>query len=298
MHWTTPLKQEWLLRYENPLTERLGRKFFLSLPKTPGVYRFYGHYAGEDGALLYVGKAKSLRERLNSYRQANPDSVSRKVLWMIWQIQKIEFETCDSERDALLRENELLRALRPPFNVVNTSPESYVAIGVYNDEKGLHFRYSHDTEPEAPNETLYGVFKSRGLVRNAFGALLRLLWMSTRADDDRGRYEIPGSLLRYKPPNPYVLRAKVDTHLLKKLDGFFAGRSRALLRQLTSELLEKASIPAYLYPRIQEDLELLSEFFTYSCARNRKLCRQFGRAGTFIDQHEIDDWLVAARFED
>ena len=298
MHWTTPLRQEWLLDYKNPLTERLGRKFFLSIPKTPGVYRFYGRFAGQKEDLLYVGKAKSLRARLNSYRQAKPDVASRKVLWMIWQIQRIEFETCKSERSALLRENELLRTLRPPFNVVNTTPENYVAIAWSQDSRGIRFRYSHEIGLKNPSEHLYGVFKSRGVVRDAFGALIRLFWMTSRADDDRGRYEIPGALLKYKPTNPFVLKSHFDAARIKSLDDFLSGRSRALLRQLTSELLEKSSIPAYFYPRIQEDIETLSDFFKHFCARNRKLCRHFGRPGSFISQHEFDDWTVAAKFQE
>src|SRR6185437_16312195 len=144
MHWSTPLKQEWLIRYRNPLLERMGWDFFRSVPKAPGVYRFYGPHAGEDEVLLYVGKAKNLRDRLASYRRATPDTVSRKVLWMLAHVRRIELETCASERAALLRENRLLRTLRPPYNVLNTSPENYVFIALLETPKGARFRITNE----------------------------------------------------------------------------------------------------------------------------------------------------------
>jgi excinuclease UvrABC nuclease subunit len=217
---------------------------------------------------------------------------------MLLHTREITFETCASEREALLRENKLLRSLRPPFNVLNTHPESYVTITWTKTPQGLRFRSTDDPFAESSDthssEHVYGVFKSRGAVREAYGALLRLLWMAARTEktgvDDDGRYAMPGALQRYKPPSPYTIPESI---LVKQIDGYLAGRSRTLLRELTSLLLLKASIPPYLYPRIQDDLEMLSAFFTQYCAKNRKLCRHFGRKTPFIAHDEIDDWLVA-----
>src|SRR5688572_16556861 len=104
-------EQIWLLEYKNPLLEKMGAEFFRSIPKDPGVY----FMMGRDGQILYVGKAKCLRQRLRSYCYAKPDRVPRKVLRLVTLLTEIKWEICTSERAALLRENALLRTLRPPF---------------------------------------------------------------------------------------------------------------------------------------------------------------------------------------
>ena len=198
-------RQGWLLPYENPLDRRLGREFFSLIPAVPGVYRFYGAL----DELLYVGKAKDLRTRLGSYRRARPDDVSRKVIRMINAARTVRWEECASEAAALLRENEWLRTARPPFNVVNTRPESYVFVGLEfvaaaavtpgdlelawqramggpreavdrvleDDVIQIRFRTGTELAPlKRRCDRVFGAFKGAGAVRKGLQALLRLLW--------------------------------------------------------------------------------------------------------------------------
>ena len=95
-----------------PLVERLGAAFFRQLPEKPGVYLMHGI----ADIVLYVGKAKSLRHRLGSYRVANPDRMRRRQLRLLQQVIRIELEECSDEAAALAREAELLRTLKPKFN--------------------------------------------------------------------------------------------------------------------------------------------------------------------------------------
>lgn len=101
-----------------PLVERLGRSFFRQLPERPGVYLMQS--AGE--IVLYVGKAKSLRHRLGSYRVANPDRMPRRILRLLRLVERITWEECADEPAALRREAELLLALRPRFNRAGVWP--------------------------------------------------------------------------------------------------------------------------------------------------------------------------------
>jgi predicted GIY-YIG superfamily endonuclease len=101
-----------------PLVERLGRSFFRDLPECPGVYLMQG--SGE--VVLYVGKAKSLRRRLGSYRVANPDRMPRRILRLLRCVHRITWEECPDESSALRRESELLRALKPRFNRAGVWP--------------------------------------------------------------------------------------------------------------------------------------------------------------------------------
>ena len=67
--------QQWLFAPAKPLVERLGKKFFRKIPARPGVYKMHD----STGNLLYVGKAKNLRQRLRSYRVANPERMPRDI---------------------------------------------------------------------------------------------------------------------------------------------------------------------------------------------------------------------------
>ena len=101
-----------------PLTERFGAEFFRAIPAVPGVYRMF------DGAgrIIYIGQSQNLRDRLNSYRQVHPERDSRKTVRLVHEVRRIEWEICDSPASARLRENELLRTVRPRFNRVNVWP--------------------------------------------------------------------------------------------------------------------------------------------------------------------------------
>src|SRR5215467_12387040 len=90
-----------------PLVERLGPEFFRQAPDCPGVYLM------RDAAdkVLYVGKAKSLRKRLASYRVANPDRMPRRHLRLLRTVRRVELQECHDEPAALARESELLREL-------------------------------------------------------------------------------------------------------------------------------------------------------------------------------------------
>jgi predicted GIY-YIG superfamily endonuclease len=101
-----------------PLDQRLGRKFFRRAPRRPGVYLM----KDANGKVLYVGKAKDLKQRLNNYRLANPDRMPRRHLRMVREVSRIEFQFCADEAAALRRESRLLRTLRPKFNRAGVWP--------------------------------------------------------------------------------------------------------------------------------------------------------------------------------
>jgi hypothetical protein len=95
-----------------PLDKRLGKKFFKKAPRRPGVYLM----KDAQGKVVYVGKAKDLKQRLNSYRLANPDRMARRHLKMVSEVARIDFEFCQTEAAALKHEKKLIRSLKPKFN--------------------------------------------------------------------------------------------------------------------------------------------------------------------------------------
>ena len=90
--------------------------FLPKLPHSPGVYLMRDC----NDAVLYVGKAKNLRNRLASYRVANPDRRPRRQLRLLRVVARIEIEQTADEKSALARESQLLRTLRPRFNRAGT----------------------------------------------------------------------------------------------------------------------------------------------------------------------------------
>jgi len=90
------------------------------LPDQPGVYTFYD----EERTLIYVGKAKSLKKRVGSYFNRST-STSRKTLKMVSEIRKIEFTIVNSEFDALLLENSLIKKNQPKYNILLKDDKSY-----------------------------------------------------------------------------------------------------------------------------------------------------------------------------
>jgi len=104
--------QLWLFPPPKPLLERFGTEFFRALPAAPGVYLM----CGEREGVLYVGKARNLRKRLLSYRVANPERMSRRIIRLLFQVRRIEWDVCPSEAAAAAREEGLICVLGPKFN--------------------------------------------------------------------------------------------------------------------------------------------------------------------------------------
>ncbi|MBI2711750.1 MAG: nucleotide excision repair endonuclease [Bdellovibrio sp.] len=311
-------KQVWLLNYQNPLTQKFGKEFFKSVPVLPGVYWMLGR----QGEVLYIGKAKNLRNRLRSYQRAKPEQVSRKVLRLVYLVNEIRWEVVATEKDALLRENALLREHQPPFNVMNTHPETYLFIGfgvakeeiqlclsnpswkpeaLFEADLCLLGRQLKTTQVQAEKE-LFGAFKGRGLIRGGYAALLRLIWLAL-ADRHQERFEIPSVLVRRRVPDFYSISFRPNLASNQRLlweraiRRFLKGTSVKLLELLSVALLELTDIPPFYYGYIQDDLELLKEFYAYGPQRNRTLRRFHGRGGEahLIAQDEIDDLLVTFR---
>ncbi len=106
-----------------------ARGFVASLPRRPGVYRMFA----ADGLLLYVGKAKSLRDRVGSYFV--PSNVHPKVQALVAQIASMEVTVTRSETEALLLEHNLIKALHPKYNVVLRDDKSFPYLWLSDDHE-------------------------------------------------------------------------------------------------------------------------------------------------------------------
>jgi len=95
------------------------RRKLTDLPTQPGVYL----YRDQEGNLLYVGKAKVLRNRVKSYFQSKQlDGKTRRLVARIWDL---EFVVCETELEALVLENNFIKEHRPPYNILLRDDKSY-----------------------------------------------------------------------------------------------------------------------------------------------------------------------------
>lgn len=110
------------------MTNKEFRAFSPSIPKDPGVYRFLD----KDNTILYVGKAKNLKNRLNSYFGEKKHQ-QYKTKALVRNAHNIEFTIVDSEHDALLLENTLIKKNQPRYNVSLKDGKSYTYLCIKNE---------------------------------------------------------------------------------------------------------------------------------------------------------------------
>ena len=113
-----------------------------TLPSEPGVYRYYD----KNGQLLYVGKAKNLKKRVLSYFNKNQNGYRTRI--MVSKIVRLETTVVNSEYDALLLENNLIKEHQPFYNVMLKDDKTYPWICIKNE----NFPRVFLTEPSSKME--------------------------------------------------------------------------------------------------------------------------------------------------
>lgn len=108
-------------------TEEHIKNILSVIPESPGCYQYFD----ERGTIIYVGKAKNLKRRVSSYFNKEHDSNKTRVL--VKQIRDIKYFVVDTEEDALLLENNLIKQYRPRYNVLLKDDKTYPSIIVKNE---------------------------------------------------------------------------------------------------------------------------------------------------------------------
>ena len=109
----------------NEITRQHLKTQIAALPHSPGVYQF----VDRNNTIIYVGKAKSLKRRVSSYFTESRDH-SAKVIVMVRQVVNIRHIVVDSEQDALLLENSLIKSLQPRYNILLKDDKTYPWIAI------------------------------------------------------------------------------------------------------------------------------------------------------------------------
>lgn len=263
---------------------KFGERLIEDSPMTPAVYLF----KDRQGAVLYVGKAGNIRRRLQQYRNASRRKVHRKMRALVREASTLEIMPRDSEREALLLENELIRKLRPPYNEDGTWDFLYPALGLGGTEKQVLLCFT--THVDAWKELdlkWFGVFKSRRRALAAFDALVYVLKLIGHIEP-----------VRHLPPHERIRGSRltgfrqVPTEVVASLERYLSGAGPDALVPLTYGLLEKP-VARLSASEVQRNIRFLAHFHEQDLAPLRAAMESAGRPGTYIPQDERDALFLA-----
>ncbi|WP_374729284.1 excinuclease ABC subunit UvrC [Roseitalea porphyridii] len=205
------------------------------LPNRPGVYRMFN----ATGDVLYVGKAKSLKSRVTSY--ARLGGHTNRIARMIAQTASMEFVTTRSETEALLLEANLIKRLRPRFNVLLRDDKSfpYIMLTADHAAPGL-FKHRGARSKKAD---YFGPFASAGAVGRTINALQRAFLLRTCTDSVYDSRTRPCLLYQIKRcSGPCTGEISIDDYgqLVDEAKAFLSGKSRAVQAQMAATMQEAA----------------------------------------------------------
>jgi excinuclease ABC subunit C len=211
------------------------QRFARLAPAAPGVYRMID----QKGEVLYVGKAKSIRKRITSY--ARMAGHTARIMRMIAATASIEFVSTTTETEALLLEANLIKRLRPRFNVLMRDDKSFPYILITAGETPPMIA-KHRGARSKPGE-YYGPFASAQAVHRTITALERAFLIRSCSDtvyESRTRPCLLHQIKRCAAPCTGEIAHTDYAELVREAKAFLSGKSRAVKEELAAEM-EKAS---------------------------------------------------------
>ena len=143
-----------------------SKAFIKRLPSRPGVYRMFD----EEEGILYVGKAKNLKNRVSSYFRSS--ALDSKTMALVSKIQKVETTVTGSETEALLLEQSLIKEYRPPYNIVFRDDKSYPYILLTTGDKYPRLAFHRGAQKKKGR--YFGPFPSAYSVRDSLNILQKV----------------------------------------------------------------------------------------------------------------------------
>jgi excinuclease ABC subunit C len=205
-------------------------------PSQPGVYRMID----ARGDVLYVGKAKNVRNRIRAY--ARPAGLDTRIERMITATRALEFVVTRTETEALLLEANLIKRLRPRFNVLLRDDKSFPYIVITSDHWAPQI-LKHRGARTRPGH-YYGPFASVWAVNRTINALQRAFLLRSCSDpffESRTRPCLLHQIKRCSAPCTNEISFSDYAVLVREANAFLSGRSKAVKDELAAEM-EKASL--------------------------------------------------------
>jgi excinuclease ABC subunit C len=223
-------------------------RFVKHAPSAPGVYRMID----AKGEVLYVGKAKNIKKRVTSYTR--PVGHDGRITRMIAATVTMEFVSTATETEALLLEANLIKRLRPRFNVLLRDDKSFPYIIITSDHwapqilkhRGARTRKGH----------YYGPFANAGAVNRTINALQRAFLLRSCSDsffESRTRPCLLYQIKRCSAPCTQEIDFAGYSALVREANEFLSGRSKAVHEELAAEMDTAAAAMDYERAAIYRD---------------------------------------------
>ena len=212
-----------------------------NLPEKPGSYQYYD----DEGTIIYVGKAKNLKRRVSSY--FNKEQQSRKTALLVSKIRNITYTVVNSEEDALLLENSLIKQYKPRYNVLLKDDKTYPYIAISNEYLPRVFKTRHR---ERRGATYYGPYSHLPTMYALLDLCQRLYHPRpchqpmTEEGVKSGKYDLCLNYHIRKCAGPCVLGKQSHEDYLRNIEA-----CREILKGHTREVAEK----------LREEMAMLAE---------------------------------------
>ncbi len=223
------------------------QKFHKTVPNSPGVYRMFD----ENNIVLYVGKAKNLYNRIKNYTDLN--GLSSRIQQMIFHTKSMEIIKTETETEALLLEQDLIKQLHPKYNIMLTDNKSYPYIVISKDFPQRIFKFHGDKNKNnnlfGPFPTVYVLDQTIKLIQNLFGIrICKDTYMKNRSRPCI-LYQIhrcSGICLNKISDNEYIEN-------MRRAISFLRGNTKDIVDDLSAKMMEASKNQEYETAKIYRD---------------------------------------------
>ncbi|WP_455474541.1 excinuclease ABC subunit UvrC [Bartonella sp. B30(2025)] len=205
------------------------------LPHMPGVYRMFD----ENGNVLYVGKARNLKKRVASYTREKGHN--NRIANMIRMTHQMEFVITHTETEALLLEANLIKRLRPRFNVLLRDDKSFPYIIITDDHRAPALYKHRGARTRKAN--YFGPFASPSAVTQTINILQRAFLLRTCTDsvfENRTRPCLLYQIKRCSAPCTHEITDSNYTELVRKAKDFLSGKSQSVKNDMVQAMHKAA----------------------------------------------------------